>query len=134
MIKTIAILLTMSVIIAIWLRIKRRKSANHEARIVVGDAELVPESVSKERAQRVMPKKPSEDARGLLVVPALTDPTDRSDNYPPEAAVTWVVDVVFPKGTELSGKQVQALIDHQFLKSIDGPMTHGLCRKTGKWT
>jgi cell division protein ZipA len=137
MIETIAILIALGALFAMFasvVRRKRRTATDAEARIVIGDVELVPETVSQDRARRVMPGKPSEDARRILVVPALMDPPDRDDNYPPDETVTWVVDVVFPEGTELSGKQVQTLIDQQLLRSIDGAMTHGLCTRTGKWT
>jgi len=124
-----------AVVLAATRRPKMTEPESGDDPIVSGDFELVPESVSEARARRAMPKAASEDARALLVPPSLASEVgDHDDNYPPDRAVDWVVDVAFPLGTVLSGRQVQGFVDQEFLRSIDGAMIHGLCSTTGKWT
>jgi cell division protein ZipA len=132
-------LIAIAIIAIAVLIVRRRRDVatpiDESPRVILGDVALFPESVSKARAARAMPERPSENARALLVVPDIAEAADReSDDYPPNRDVDWVIDIEFPEGIRLTRNQVQSHFDQPFLKSISGAMIYGLCSTTGKWT
>ncbi len=101
------------------------KDEGEQIRVRVGDEELVivPGSVSKARAEAVLPKKASEDVSHLLgkidiSVPAGVNAKEKE--YLPFETVEWVLTVEFPGNPRLDPKKVVEMFDAKWKKGIRG--------------
>ena len=112
--------------------------SSESTQIGIGDLELVPESVSTERAGELLPLEGSEDASHILQVPAINASTEdgrwESDSYPPSPEVDWIVDVRLPQGQTLTGDEVLSVFDVEWRREIGGAMLYGFCPHLDVWT
>lgn len=129
-------LLVLALLVAggLWLRARQRRSQRLSPD--TGSFEIVPESVSRERAARVLPVTGSEDAAHLLQPIQLKAPARAAgtDDYPPDPATDWVVEVALPPGSVLQGPDVQEAFAGPWLKEHGGAVLHGYVPKNAAWT
>lgn len=94
-------------------------------------------SQSQARAEAVLPAQGSEDVShllGTITIPNATARDEERDNYLPEEATDWIVDVQFPEGNEFEVKRLAQLFDKSFREEHGGLTLYGKDAKTGFWT
>jgi cell division protein ZipA len=116
----------------VWLRHRSLPGTKADA----ASFEIVPESVSRDRAARVLPTKGSEEASHLLPPIPLHSPPpqEQPDDYPPDPGTDWVIEIHLPPGLTLSGKAVQAVFSQPWLREHGGAVIHGYVPQTRTWT
>ncbi|HEV7278830.1 MAG TPA: cell division protein ZipA C-terminal FtsZ-binding domain-containing protein [Pirellulaceae bacterium] len=100
------------------------------------DMELIPSSMSRERAA-LLPPTPSEDARhvlGTIVVPALEEDEDDDRDYLPQPAVSWVVDTQVEGDPPLDPQKVSERFYQDRYAKLGRFVIFGRDVDTGRWT
>ena len=84
---------------------------------------LATSSQSKERVHRVLPSNGSEDRRDLLRAPDVPESsTEERNDYRPNSATDWVVDLTFADGVTVSKQKLLEILDRAWLKTVGNPM------------
>lgn len=94
-------------------------------------------SQSQARAEAVLPTQGSKDVSELLGTITFPDATPRDedrDNYLPEEATDWIVDIQFPEGSEFEVQRLAQRFDKSFREEHGGLTLYGKDAQTGFWT
>lgn len=94
-------------------------------------------SQSQARADAVLPSQGSEDVSHLLGTiehPGATAPSWEREEYLPEEATDWVVDVQFPAGSVFAVERLAQLFDKTFREEHGSPTLYGKDAATDSWT
>lgn len=97
---------------------------------------LSPSSESQARAERLLPSKGAEDASFVLGdwKPDLPAEDDDREEYLPEPAVEWVIDVEFPTGTTVNARELSSHLDKSFCDKFGPCSLYGKDASSGFWT
>jgi cell division protein ZipA len=125
----------------LWARAQRDASAASalppRPTLRVGDEEiyLAPSSESRPRADAVLPRGPSEDARHVLGTVAVPRDNDDPDvDFVPNDVVAWVVHVTFEGDPPLPSAFVMKGIQRELKPYYDGLSIHGYDPAQRRWT
>jgi cell division protein ZipA len=127
--------------ILLWIRAGRDASAASlpppRPTFRVGDEKirLAPASESRARADAVLPRGPSEDARHVLgTVDAPRNDNDPDADFLPNDVVAWVVHVTFEGDPALPTAAVLKGIQRELMQDYDGLSIHGFDPAQNRWT
>lgn len=93
-------------------------------------------SESQARADRVLPSAGSEDVTAILGTwePDVPSEDYDRDEYLPDLAVEWVIDVEFPEGQAVDAKVLSSAFDKSFRDKFGPCSLYGKDAKSGLWT
>ncbi|WP_233198916.1 MULTISPECIES: hypothetical protein [Pirellulaceae] len=94
-------------------------------------------SQSQARADAVLPSQGSEDVShllGTIAHPGATAPSWEREEYLPEEATDWIVDVQFPAGSVFDVQRLDQPFDKTFREEHGGLTLYGKDAATGSWT
>ena len=137
MLYVILILISLSILAVLLLRNNERAEPVNQIAKISGfeteDMEVVPSSVSEDRAARILPTSGSEDASHLLVRPTVDQLAFDRKDYLPEPAVDWIVDIQLQQGIIVKRSKILEAFKEHLSQDFDATL-YGYSAADKHWT